>query len=492
MLFKPPRLGPGAVYLRSLDGLFRTNGDLIRIAEIEPQIFWTKPTSPGSNPRGSSLERRRIAALPQQTLTHGVGFPVGGTICDHENHIAEFRLWNEELTSPWTSEHLSILSLRGAAGPQPCGFLMPPLQTESGVKLAAQNIRRRRAALGVPFAVETGVNYFLRRDCEMPDGDFFAAIAEEADCGILLDLTNLWSNQKNGRARIADIVAKLPLERVWEVHLAGLELERGYWVDAHSGGIDPDLAAIAGDVISSLPNLGAIIFELAPDRVSALDEASYLKEIETLHLLWEKARRPPANSRPIVSPLPEAEPDGMPDMWEQVIAHRMLPAANRPEGPASAIPLTTADEERFSLYTYLAASFRTGALADLLGNTLRLLQLAIGKKEVGDLLDRYIAATAPVVFPTDEALQFRRYMDAHPLPVPGFEEMLKFESVLIQAAADSTTVRATFYKDIDVMLTDLAAGNLPGPSSDRAATLLEIGVDPVPFVRICDSARAGA
>lgn len=485
MLFNPPRLGPGAIYLRSLDALFRSQGDLIKVAEIEPQIFWTKPTSRGARARSSPLERRHIAALPQRTLTHGVGFPVAGTICDHEDHIAELRTWNQELASPWTSEHLSILSLPGATRNQPCGFLMPPLQTDAGVKLAAHNIRRRTAALGLPFAFETGVNYFLPRHGEMPDGDFFAAIAEAADCGILLDLTNLWSNEKNGRARLMDVVAKLPLERVWEVHFAGLELERGYWVDAHSRGIDPDLVAIANDVIGSLPNLGAIIFELAPDRVSSFDAASYLREMETVNLLWEKARSAavPAHS---TRPKTHTPTQATPDAWERVIAQRMLPASNRPQGTNDTIPLTTEDEERFTLYTHLAASFRTGALAELVGNTMRLSLLAIGKQEVSDLLDRYIAATPPVAFPTDEVMQFRAYMDAHPLAIPGFTEMLRFEAALIEAAADNTTVRATFHKDIDSMLTDLAAGKLPGISSDRSATLLEIGVDPIPFIRVCE------
>src|SRR3954451_3577004 len=152
MLFKPQRLGPGAVYLRSLDGLFRSNADLIQVAEVEPQTLWTKPTFTGSSPRGNPRERRRVAELPQRLLTHGVGFPVGGTICDQENHIAEFRDWNRELGTSWTSEHLSILFVAGAMGTVPCGFLMPPLQTEAGVKLAANNIRQRAAALGLPFA----------------------------------------------------------------------------------------------------------------------------------------------------------------------------------------------------------------------------------------------------------------------------------------------------------------------------------------------------
>jgi hypothetical protein len=62
--------------------------------------------------------------------------------------------------------------------------------------------------------------------------------------------------------------------------------------------------------------------------------------------------------------------------------------------------------------------------------------------------------------------------------------MLKFESALIEAAADNTVIRAIFNKNIDTMLVDLAAGVLPGPSSDCTETVLEIGVDPVPFIRV--------
>ena len=160
----------------------------------------------------------------------------------------------------------------GRTGPRSCGFLMPPLQTQAQAELAADNIRRRRAATGLPFAFETGVNYFAPRHGEMPDGEFFATVADAADCGILLDLNNLWVNQKNGRAPIEEVLAALPLERVWEVHLAGAEFAHGFWLDAHCGAIDPDLAAIAAEVAPDLPNLGAIIFEVAPDRLASFPE----------------------------------------------------------------------------------------------------------------------------------------------------------------------------------------------------------------------------
>jgi len=464
---KIPRLGPGALYLRSLDGMFRSHADLIKVAEVEPQILWTKPTSVGAKAGGSPQERRALAALPQRVVTHGVGYPVGGVICDQEEHIEEFRIWNEELAAPWTSEHLSILQVAGARGPEPCGFLMPPLQTDAGVRLAAQNVAKRAAVLNLPFAFETGVNYFVRREDEMADGEFFAAVAEEADCGILLDLTNLWINEKNGRAKISEVIAQLPLERVWEVHLAGVEMERGYWVDAHSRGVDPELAAIVGEVVGSLPNLGAIIFELAPDRVAGFGPTEILKEMETLHRLWERV---PARKNETPSKM-------TPEIWEQVIAERML------EG-SSKIAIRETDEERFALYRHLAGSFRSGAIAELLGNSVRLLLIGIGKDGLCALMDRYVQQTAPVTFPSDEALQFVRWVEANPAPVAGLAEMLKFEGSLIEAAANNTTIRTTFTKDIEMMLGDVGEGRLPGASSDRPEMLLEIGVNPVPFVRV--------
>ena len=472
-----PRLGPGALYLRSLDGMFRSNADLIKVAEVEPQILWTKPTSIGAKAGGSPQERRALAALPQRVLTHGVGYPVGGMICDQQEHVEEFRIWNEELGASWTSEHLSILQVAGARGPVPCGFLMPPLQTEAGVRLAARNIAKRAAALHLPFAFETGVNYFVRREEEMPDGEFFAAVAQEADCGILLDLTNLWINEKNGRAKISEVIAQLPLERVWEVHLAGVEMERGYWVDAHSRGVDPELAAIVGDVMGSLPNLGAIIFELAPDRVAGFGPTEILKQMETLHRLWERVPTPRGEVAGAKT-LSNRKPSPMtPEVWEQVIAERMLDGSSK-------ITIRETDEERFALYRHLAGSFRSGAIAELLGNSVRLLLIGLGKDGLCALMDRYVGQTTPVTFPSDEALQFARWMQANPVPVAGLAEMLKFEGSLIEAAVNNTTVRTAFTKDIEMMLGEVAEGRLPGASSDRPEMLLEIGVNPVPFVRV--------
>jgi uncharacterized protein (UPF0276 family) len=492
MSFQPPRLGPGAIYLRSLDGLFRSNADLIRVAEIEPQTLWTKATASDSVPRGSRGELRYVCELPQRLLAHGVGYPVAGTICDQERHISEFRLWSEELASPWMSEHLSILDVRGARGSRNCGFLMPPLQTEKQVTLAAQNIRKRQAVLGRPFAFETGVNYFSRRDFEMPDGEFFAAVADAADCGILLDLTNLWVNQSNGRAKIGDVLAKLPLERVWEVHLAGIEYAHGHWLDAHSGRIDPELVPIAAEIVASLPNLGAIVFEIAADRMASVGPTAFLQQMEILHELWDVTMKgAAATPRAAAEPAFKAHDTPTPENWECLIAERMLPAEERPENSFEEMQVSAEDEQSFTLYGRLVSGFRAGTIAEMLENTTRLLLLGIGETALRALIDRYVATTLPAAFPTDEALNFRRFLDTNPISVPGLQEILKFEATLLEAAANNVTMQVALPEDMEAILTDIAAGKLPRFSPDRAVAVFEIGVDAVPFIRILDKQPSG-
>ncbi len=447
--------------------------------------MWTKGTAPEAVPRGSPLELCDLTTLPQSTLTHGVGYPVGGTICDQERHVDEFRRWTEQLASPWTSEHLSILEVLGAGGRQACGFLMPPAQTDAQAALAAANIRHRAAAIGRPFAFETGVNYFAPHPDEMADGDFFAAVADSADCGILLDLNNLWVNARNGRATIGDVLAKLPLDRVWEVHLAGAQYAHGHWLDAHSGAIDPELVAIAADIVAELPNLGAIIFEIAPDRVVNFGAAAFLREMETLHRLWEKTRPDSITSATVAPRSPSTAIAGIsPAAWERLIAIRMLPACHRPS--ASGEQLRESDERSFELYARLATSFRYGVIAQLLNNSIRLLLMTIGEGGVRELLDRYTAVTPPTAFPSDEALRFRRFVDASGLSLPGLAEILLFEAASIEAAADGRTVRFALSRDLNALLGDIAAGWMPLPGPDGPAVVFEFGVDPKPFVRMID------
>jgi uncharacterized protein (UPF0276 family) len=446
-----PSLGPGAVYLPALDEIFRRHPDLIRVAEVEPQTMWIRSTAPGAFPRGSATTIARLASLPQAKLLHGVGAPLAGRWCDQHRHIPEFLHWMERLATPWTSEHLSLLDVNVRGEGLPLGFLMPPCQSEEGAALAAANIRRRRDAIGGPIAFETGVSYFAPRKSEMPDGAFLASIAEQADCGILLDLHNLWANERNCRGSIASVIDALPLDRVWEVHLAGGEAHGRWWLDAHGGAIDPDLVAIAAEIMPHLPNVGAILFEIAPDRAERFGEVALLEQIETLHRLWE--RRPP-EPRPVDRhPAPvwlRSTPGISVREWEGVIAQAMLPAAaGTAASHATDEAASFAADSGFDLYRALVDRFRRGVMTSLLSHAMRLLVAALDGEALDRLFADYAACVPPSLYASDEALAFAAWLAERDLDIAELPAVLAFEAAVLRSIVDET--------ELVVTETDLAA-----------------------------------
>src|SRR3546814_12998281 len=83
---------------------------------------------------------------------------------------------------------------------------------------------------------------------------------------------NLWWNQRIGRQPVDDVLAALPLERVWEIHLAGGDAVDGYWLDAHSGRVPDPLMELCRTWFPRLPNLKAVIFEILPDYLASKDK----------------------------------------------------------------------------------------------------------------------------------------------------------------------------------------------------------------------------
>ncbi|MEA3039553.1 MAG: uncharacterized protein QOE79_2066 [Sphingomonadales bacterium] len=454
--FTAPRLGPGAVYFEAFDGLFHRHPDLIRIAEIEPSGGWIKAPGDDGAVRSNPAALQRAAELPQPKLVHGVGWPVGGTVSPDGGAWAEHKRWADRLDAPWTSEHLSFNDSAGG----PAGFLMPPPQTEAGVAVAAANIRARKKALDRPFAFETGVSYLPRRPGEMPDGDYFAAVAEEADCLILLDLHNLWANARNGREPVEKVVAALPPERVVEVHLAGGMEKDGFWLDAHSDAVPPDLLDLARDLVPGLPNVGAVLFEISPQFFDALGEAGFLRQIEAMHDLWERTGTRPvgAAARPTRS---ATAADGSVSTYEEALVRSLAAPAGPGEPPAIA------------LYRSLIAAFRNGALADLMPNTLSLLARATGEVALEDLLAAWRSATRPRLFPADEALAFADWLAANGPCLPCLDDLVSLESGIVRLASEGRDGELRFRHDPSAIVEALAAGGLPGtlPEGDYRLSL---------------------
>lgn len=459
-------LGTGLIYNPELDALFREGHPDLSVLELEPETLWdrTFPMAAGGSPvyRPNQEALRRIAGLPQRKLIHSVGFPVGGSVPHGEAHLQPLAEVVEQMQAPWVSEHLSFNTIATNDGVQQVGFLLPPRQTAQGVAVAAANIRQFKAAMPRPFAFETGVNYLRPRHDELSDGAFFAAVAGEADCGILLDLHNLWVNERNGRQRVFDALAAMPLERVWEVHLAGGMMLGDHYLDSHSDPIPPQLLEIAAQVIPMLPNMGALLFEMLPGFVAQNGTKVVRDQLPLLRDLWKlRPARSLRIDRSAIEPgcLPSGTANDV-GSWEHQLGIRAIGHV-----PAAGSPFQALERDPgMQVLNTLIDEFRSGRISRALRFTLTLLLLGLGPVAVRELLQQYHRECFPDVFTSGEADRFAQFLRARlsQLPaVPYIADVLAFEHALIRATLYGAGSRIDWSCDPAELFEVLESGRMP-------------------------------
>jgi uncharacterized protein (UPF0276 family) len=446
-------LGVGLALMPGLLDELERVGDLVDCLEVEPQTFWMETADPERPFRlvteGVDAIRTRFPVV----LAHGVTSPVGGSQPPSADMARLFAESVRRLGAQLASEHLSFNRASGDDGPFGSAFFLPPRQTESGIEAAVAAIAALRAELDVPFSFETPVSYLQPRADEIPDGAFVAAVAEAADCGILLDLHNIWTNERNGRQPAREFLAQIPLDRVSEVHLAG-GLERdGFWLDAHSGGLAPELEALAAEVLPQLPELRVVVYEILPEFVVPRGERALRPVLERVHRLVDVARRAPArptpstpvsgpvvpatsgphtvgDDRPAPSPTSAGAPSAVngrgavaaserPAAWEHVLASLAIGRSPSAAGTVGLKGSARAEGDRVlalgaelscdpgvTLLRELVGAGRDGRVASSLPLTVELLLVTIGRSGLEELLARYASATTPALWASAEGTQF--------------------------------------------------------------------------------------
>jgi uncharacterized protein (UPF0276 family) len=460
-------LGVGLVYWTELAPLFAPGTAALPVLELEPQSIWEKVHGPdGPRYQVNQALLDAVARLPQAKLLHGVGHPVGGTVADPVEHLSLLREAADQLDAAWVSEHLSFNRVDQGGGVEHAGFLLPPRQSAAGARVAARNMQALGQAMGRPVAFETGVNYFAPRADELADGSYFAQVARQADCGILLDLHNLWCNERNGRQSVADALALLPLDRVWELHLAGGMPHQGLWLDAHTGAVPAEVMDIAASLMPRLPNLGAMIFEILPEHVPRIGLDGVRTQLDALQGLW--GLRPAGQLRvcEAQAALPGAHhtPPLATDLAEVAAWELAVVAAIRMPSQCDGPFLDLVADPGTRVLRELIDDFRRASLARTLHYSLTTLLLALGRQGTHELMDAYMAQVAPEPFAAVEADQFASFLREH-LPqlrqVPHLAEVLAFEHALVRVSVHARSSEISWSVDPTRLLDGLDAGQLP-------------------------------
>lgn len=182
-----------------------------------------------------------LRATGRPVHLHGVSLNLGGQSPIDTPFLRDVGRLMDELGTPHYSDHLAA-----SGDAHQLYDLFPIPFTADEVVRVADRIRAAQDVLGRRIAVEN-TSWYTNIGL-IPEPDFLAAVAERADCQVLLDLNNIVVNHKNhGGLALDAFVQRVDLRRVSYLHVAGHEFDArfGLHIDTHSQPVAPGTRAMA-------------------------------------------------------------------------------------------------------------------------------------------------------------------------------------------------------------------------------------------------------
>ena len=207
--------GAGLGYRRDLadDFLNLSSNNAIQFMEVAPEN-WVKMG-------GAARYRFDQAAERYPLAVHGLSLSLGGQAPLDRELLKNTKALMTQYNSTFFSEHLSYCECEGHLYD-----LLPMPFTEEAVKHVAQRVRYVQDFLGLQISLENTSYYLHSPTSTMNEVEFLNAIAQEANCGIHLDVNNIYVNGINhGLLDPYVFLDQVDVKRVNYIHIAGHDEE---------------------------------------------------------------------------------------------------------------------------------------------------------------------------------------------------------------------------------------------------------------------------
>ncbi len=188
------------------------------ILERSPVVPWFEAHSENYFADGGAQIEALFKIRSRYPLSlHGVGLSLGSTDPLDTQHLKLLRRNIDRFQPMLVSEHLSWSSVGGRFA----NDLLPLPYTDEALQHVANRIADVQDALGRQILIENVSSYLEYTTSQMPEWSFLAGVAAEAECGILLDLNNIYVAARNHNFEPLDYLNAIPVSTVQEFHLAG-------------------------------------------------------------------------------------------------------------------------------------------------------------------------------------------------------------------------------------------------------------------------------
>ena len=215
------------------------------IVARRPDVGFFEAHSENYFARGGALRDTLANVRRDYPLSlHGVGLSIGSTDPLDRAHLQDIGRLVRDFEPMLVSEHLSW----GSVGGRFTNDLLPLPYTEEALAHMIVRVRQVQDFLGRQILIENVSSYLQFADSRMAEWDFLAALAQEADCGVLLDVNNVYVSAMNHGFDATLYLNRIPKHVVREIHLAGHSVHsaggREIRIDTHSAPVCDDVWAL--------------------------------------------------------------------------------------------------------------------------------------------------------------------------------------------------------------------------------------------------------
>ena len=245
------------------------------ILENWPQVDWFEIMSENfMDTEGRPLYILDQIAERYPIVMHGVSLSIGSTDPINFDYLRKLKSLAERVNAVWLGDHVCWTGVLGRNGHD----LFPLPYDEETLAFLVDRIRIVQDFMERPLILENPSTYLTFASSTLTEEEFLARMAKEADCGLLLDVNNVYVTCRNHGLDPYAYLEAIPYERVVQIHLAGHTDKGTHCIDTHDS-----------HVIDPVWELYADVYERAGARSTLLEWDDRIPSFEELHAEVKKA-----------------------------------------------------------------------------------------------------------------------------------------------------------------------------------------------------------
>lgn len=203
-----------------------------------------------------ALNELRIIREQVPIIPHGVSLSIASPSLN-ESHLLLIKQMCNIISPPYYSEHLCLTHSPGID----IGHLAPIQYNEENLEIIIKNVMLVQDYLELPLVLENITYPFVFPYDTLTQAEFFSYLVAETNCGILLDIENLYINSINHEFSLSTFLDNLPCNSITQIHLAGGKNIGTKHIDTHSELISEPVWNLLQEVVIRCANIKTIIIE---------------------------------------------------------------------------------------------------------------------------------------------------------------------------------------------------------------------------------------